>query len=121
MENKYKQSFSFIFILNYLGVSVPEEATPLINFSFGVFILALLTLFCYLNALISLLSLYILSKYNVDEKFKNYPRIIKIIKYYENTSLFSIFIEIISGFIFLLIIIFGSLGILGIFTYFKIF
>jgi hypothetical protein len=119
MKNNYKQSFSFLFILNFLNISVPENAEPIINYSFGVFILSLLILFSIFNVFISLFSLYTLSKYNVDEKFARYPKIIKIIKYYEGTSLVFIFIEIIMVLIFILIIIFSSLTMLGIHVYFS--
>jgi hypothetical protein len=73
MKNNYRHSFSFLFILNLLNVSVPENAEPVINYSFGVLILSLLVFFNILNAFVSLFSLYILNKYNVDERFKNYP------------------------------------------------
>lgn len=56
---------------------------------------------------LSLLSLYIINKYNIDERLKIYPRLIKIIKYYEKSSLVYISIEIGMALIFNLIIIFN--------------
>jgi hypothetical protein len=114
MKNNYRHSFSFLFILNLLNVSVPENAEPVINYSFGVLILSLLVFFNILNAFVSLFSLYILNKYNVDERFKNYPWLKKIVKYYENSSLVFISIEIGMALIFILVIIISSLFFLGI-------
>jgi|ERR1700733_1508141 len=119
MKNKHKLSFSFLFILNLFNISIPENAAPIINYSFGVFILSLLIFFNILNAFISLFSLYYLNKYNIEEQLIKYPKIKKIIKYYENSSLVYIYIEIALGLIFTLIIIFSSLSMLGIYLYFA--
>jgi hypothetical protein len=70
MKNNNKQSFSFFFILNLLNISVPANAEPIINYSFGVFTLSLLIFFNILNAFLSLLSLYYMSKYEVNDKLK---------------------------------------------------
>jgi len=117
MKNNYRHSFSFLFILNLLNISVPENAEPIVNYSFGVFSLSLLVFFSILNAFLSLFSLYFLNKYDVNDKLKNYPKLIKIIKYYEKSSLFYIFIEIIMALSFTLIIIISSLFFLGINIY----
>jgi hypothetical protein len=63
---------------------------------------------------VSLFSLYILNKYNVDERFKNYPWLKKIVKYYENSSLVFISIEIGMALVFTVVIIISSLLFLGI-------
>jgi hypothetical protein len=114
MKNNCRHSFSFLFILNLLNVSVPENAEPIINYSFGVLILSILVFFNILNAFMSLFSLYIINKYNVNEKLTNYPKIKKIIKYFEGSSLVFISIEIGMALIFILVIIFSSLFFLGI-------
>jgi archaellum biogenesis protein FlaJ (TadC family) len=117
MQNNYRHSFSFLFILNFLNISVPENAEPVINYSFGVFVLSLLVFFNILNAFLSLFSLYMINKYNVDENLKNYPWLKKIVRYYENSSLVFISIEIGMALIFTLVIIFSSLFFLGISFY----
>ena len=117
MKNNCKLSFSFLFILNLLNISVPENAEPVVNYSFGVLILSLLIFFSTLNAFSSLFSLYYINKYNVDEKFENYPWLKKLIKYYENSSLVFIFIEITMILLFTLVIIFSSFFFLGINIY----
>lgn len=114
MKNNYRPLFSFLPILNLLNISVPENAEPIVNYSFGVLILSLLIFYSILNAFLSLFSLHIINNYNVDEKLKNYPRFIKIIKYYENSSIIFICVEIAMALIFTLIIILSSLFFLGI-------
>jgi len=117
MKDNYRQSFSFFFILNLLNFSIPENAEPVINYSFGVFCLSVLIFTSIVNAFLSLLSLYFMTKYDATDKFKNSPKLIKIIKYYEKSSLVFIFIEIILALLFTLIIIFSSLFFLGINIY----
>jgi hypothetical protein len=117
MKNNNKQSFSFFFILNFFNISLPIDAEPIINYSFGVLTLSLLIFFNIINAFFSLFSLYYLSKYGATDKLKNYPRLIKLMKYYEKTSLFYIFIEILMALLFTLIIIISSIFFLGINIY----
>jgi hypothetical protein len=117
MKNNYKYSFSFLFILNLLEVSVPENAEPIINLLFGIFFASLLIIFNIINAFVSLFSLYILNKYNVDENLKNSPILKKIIKYYENTSLGFIFFEIGMSLILSFMIFLSSIFFLGINIY----
>ena len=114
MKNNFRHSFSFLFIFNLLNISIPENAEPIINYSFGVLILSLLVFFNIINAFLSLFSLYIINKYNVDERLKNYPRFKRIVKYYEGSSLVFISIEIGMALIFTLVIFFSSLFFLGI-------
>lgn len=114
MKNNYRTLFSLFPILNLFNISVPENAEPVVNYSFGLLILSLLIFYSILNAFLSLFSLLVLNKYNVDDKLKNYPRLIKIIKYYENSSIIFICVEIAMALIFTLIILFSSLFFLGI-------
>jgi hypothetical protein len=69
----------------------------------------MIVFFNIVNGFLSLLSLYILNKYNVDERFKDYPKLKVIIKYFEKSSLVFISIEIAMALIFTLIIFFSSL------------
>jgi len=101
MKNNFRPLFSFLPILNLFNVSVPENAEPMVNYSFGVLILSLLIFYSIVNAFLSLFSLHILNKYNVDEKLSKYPRLVKIIKYYENSSMIFTLIIIISSLLFL--------------------
>jgi hypothetical protein len=101
MKNKFRPLFSFLPILNLFNVSVPENAEPMVNYSFGVLILSLLIFYSIVNAFLSLFYLHILNKYNVDEKLSKYPRLVKIIKYYENSSMIFTLRIIISSLLFL--------------------
>lgn len=117
MKNNFRPLFSFLPILNLFNISVPENAESIVNYSFGVLILSLLIFYSIINAFLSLFCfcfLHFLNKYNIDEKLSNYPRLVKIIKYYENSSMVWIYVEIAMALIFTLIIIISSLFFLGI-------
>lgn len=45
MKNNYRHSFSFLFILNIFNILVPDNAKPIVNYSFGVFSLSVLIFF----------------------------------------------------------------------------
>lgn len=47
----------------------------------------MLIFFSILNAFLSLFSLHVLNKYNIDDKLKFYTKLIRINKYYENNSI----------------------------------
>lgn len=117
MKNNYnyKQSFFFGFIFNLLDLKLPENAEPIVNYSFGVLILSIIILFNIINAFTNLISLYLLNKYDVNNKFKNYPLLIKIIKFFEGGSLVNICIELAMCLICLLVIIISSTSFLIIF------
>jgi hypothetical protein len=53
-----KYSFSYILILKYFNINVPEDAAPMINYSFGVFILSLISLLCFINIMLYFSSIY---------------------------------------------------------------
>lgn len=67
--NNLRFSFSLPLILNYLKIDIPENAEPIINYSFGVFLLSLICLLCFINVIGYLSSIILLSKYNIDSKF----------------------------------------------------
>jgi hypothetical protein len=94
-----------------LGIQIPENATPLINFSFSILILTLISLLCFINVTGYLTSIYLINKYNIEIKFPKYK---KIIQYFESYSLFFILIEIILCLLCLLFIIYVCLRILDI-------
>ena len=81
--------------------------------------LSIIAFFSFTNVFSNIISLYLILKYDVKTKFKDYPRLIKLIKYYEGSSLFCILIEVLFCLICLLLIIFSSASILGIIIYFN--
>ena len=59
-------------------------------------ILNIVALFCFINVFGYIVSLYILDKYNVEEK---YPKLILIINYFKKSSQFTIIVESRIGFL----------------------
>ena len=78
------------FILNKLGISIPEGSEALTNYAFGVLLFSLMALLALINVLGYFLSFYFLQRYDISEK---YPKFNIIVKYYEKSSLFFVFIE----------------------------
>lgn len=112
--NKTMTSFTFPFILNLFGVEIPDTNEPILGFAFSVFTLCLITLISFINILGYFASIYFINKYNVNSIFINYPWIIKILKYYEKSTLFIIIVEIIFILLSLIFLILLSLVILDI-------
>jgi hypothetical protein len=110
----YNYSFLLPLILSYLDINIPENATPLVNYSFNVFVLSLIVLLSFLNVVGYLTSIILLNKYEVEAKF---PKLKKIINYYNKSSLLLVFIEGFICIIFLLVLIISSLTFLGVIIY----
>lgn len=107
---KSKQSFLLYFILNTLNIDVSTEVEHNLNFALGIFLLSIVCLLNFISVVGYLTSIYLLSKYNVETKF---PKFKKIIKYFENSSLFWVVIEGFTCLIFLICIVVFSLIELG--------
>ena len=75
------------------------------QFAFGIFILSITGLLCFLNISFYLISYYLIQKGNYENK---YPRFRKLINYYKNISMFNLTIEIIICFICLLSLVVSS-------------
>ena len=58
----YNKSFFLPIILNYLNIEIPDDALPIINFSFGIFLLAIIALLCFLNVVGYLSAIILLNK-----------------------------------------------------------
>jgi hypothetical protein len=102
-----KQSFVFTAILSNLDLNIPDNASTLLGYSQGIFILILVVLLCFINVL-AYLFFYIIIQKKKDYESK-YPKLKKIINYYKNTNLIVAIIESILCLISLVIITFGSL------------
>jgi hypothetical protein len=63
-----------------------------------MFTLSFIVLICFINVFGYIASIYLRSKYDLDTKF---PKLKRIIKYYEKSTLFFIILEASVGFIFL--------------------
>lgn len=111
---KYKYNYIIPFIFSSLGSNIPKDAEPIVTFSFNILILSLIVFFCLINITGYFISIYLVNKYNVEKRFPKYS---KLIRYYENSRIFFVIIEIIICYLFLIIIIVLNLGILGIFIF----
>lgn len=83
--SNYKYSFLFALILKSLDIQLSPDASQLVNLAFGTFILSLICLLNFFNVVGYLIALYLVNKYDVETKF---PKFKRIIRYYENSSLF---------------------------------
>ena len=79
-----------MYILNLLGIEVPEGSETITNYAFGVFIMSLVALLAFINVIGYFLSLHLIQKYDVINK---YPKLKWLISYYEKSTLFFILIE----------------------------
>lgn len=101
-----KQSFLFTFILDTLNINIPEDASRSVNFAFSIFILSLICLLNFISVVGYLTSIYLVTKYDIENKF---PKFKRIIRYYEKSSIFFVVLEGVTCVIFLLVIIIFSL------------
>lgn len=101
--SEYKNSFTFAILLSYLDLNIPEDAKPISHFSVGILILSLLLLFSFTNVIGYLCSILLLKHYKIGDK---YPKLRKILTYFEKTTIFWIIIDGITGYIVLFMIIF---------------
>ena len=108
--------FNYIipFIFSRLGADIPKDAEPIVTFSFNILILSLIILFCFVNIIGYFISIYLINKYNVEER---YPKYSKIIRYFEKSRIFFVTIEIFICFFCIFMVILLNIGVLGIFIF----
>ena len=107
---QYKYSFLFPFIINSMGSNITNDSESIIRYTFSMFTLSLIVLISFINIIGYILSLYLLSKYDIENK---YPKYIKIIKYFEKSNKIFILFEIILCILILLFIILINLILCG--------
>lgn len=100
------QSFTLPFILSNLDINIPENASSLTNVSYGVFLLSLIALFCFINILGFFTAYILVLKGDYENK---YPRLKRYINFYKKGTILSLTIEIIFCFISLLLLVVFSL------------
>nr|YP_009739394.1 hypothetical protein [Tricholoma terreum]QIC20238.1 hypothetical protein [Tricholoma terreum] len=112
--HKYKESFSFAFLLSYLDLNIPNDAEPITQISFGFLILSLIVLSCFTNVIGYLSFVLLIKYYKLGDK---YPKFNKILSLFEKSSIMVVVIEGLVGYIFLFaIIIFSFLYLTQAFT-----
>ena len=78
-------------ILNILGVTIPEGADKFASYAFGVFILSLVALLAFINIMGYFLNLYVLQRYDITKRF---PKLKSVVGFYEKTTFLFVFIEV---------------------------
>nr|YP_009739416.1 hypothetical protein [Tricholoma flavovirens]QIC20260.1 hypothetical protein [Tricholoma flavovirens] len=107
--NEYKNSFSFAILLSYLNINVGNDAPIIAHYSSSILILSLIVLYSFTNIICYLSSIILLKFYKIGDK---YPKLSRILSYFEKTTVIMIIIEVIIGYIVLLMIILFSFYIL---------
>ena len=88
---KITQSFSlFSLILSQLNLNVDDTASNLTQFSYGIFLLSLVALICFINVLGFMITYILIQKGNYEHK---YPKLSKIINYYKKSTLIYVSVE----------------------------
>jgi hypothetical protein len=108
-SNYSESSFILAAVLSFLDINIPENSPPFLEFSFAIFTISIIALFCFMNTIFYLVAMLLVSKYDIETKFNKYPRLVKFIKYLSKTTYLYIIIEALACFISLLILTIGSL------------
>jgi hypothetical protein len=108
-NNLYSQSFSLPIIFSSLDIKISDNASTLTQYSYSVFILSIVGLFCFINVLGFLVSYIFIQQ---GEYEKKYPKFKKLINYYKKSTLVYAIIEtLLCLTCFLLLIIFAIIAI----------
>jgi hypothetical protein len=109
-RKNYNSSNSFIFplFLSYFDINVNELNSNISQLSYGVFLLSLIGLLCFINIMGYVLSYYLIQQTKYSDETK-YPRVGKIIKRYIQFNFIFLIIEILLCTICLLLLVFFSL------------
>lgn len=99
-------SFSLPLILSNLKLDVTDTDSSLTQFSYGVFLLSLIGLICFINIIGFMLGYYIVQKGNYEIK---YPKLSKYINLHKKTSVIFVTVEVLLCFTCLLLLVFFSL------------
>ena len=107
-HNKINLSYSFSFplILSSLDINITDADSSLTQFSYGVFLLSLIALICFINIIGFMIGYILVQRGNYEIK---YPKLSRFIKYYKNSTLIYITIEVLLCLICLLLLVFLSL------------
>ena len=101
VEGREKFILPFIF-KHFNPENTNQNPEPIVTFAFSMFILSLIVLICFINVMGYIISLYLISKYNIDTK---YPKLNKYFKYYTKSTEFFTIIETITALVCLIIIV----------------
>jgi hypothetical protein len=100
------QSFSlFGFIFSQLNINIDETASSLTQISYGVFLLSLVALICFINVVGFMLTYFLIQKGNYEIK---YPKLRIFINFYKKSTLLYVSIEALLCFICLILLVYFS-------------
>lgn len=105
-----KYSFIIPIIFEKMGTKISTNNDPLISYAFYMFIISLIVLTCFINIFGYFISLYLINRY--EHVVNKYPKLSKLVNYYEKTSLIFIIIEAIFCVLFLIFIVLANLFII---------
>lgn len=106
----FKISFSLPFILSWLDINIDNSSSNLVNLSYGVLLLSLVALICFINIIGFMIAYFIIqSRSDRWGKILKYPKLNKFINYYKKTTLVYVTIEIILCLTCLLLLVFFSI------------
>lgn len=105
-KNELKHSFLFTAILSKLEIKISDNASTFVNYSYGVFMLSLIALLCFINVLFYLIVYIIIQQKDYETK---YPKLKRVINYYKNMNLIVAIIESVLCLICLLVLTLSSL------------
>ena len=96
IKNDFCYSFNVVWILSQLNLNIDDNSSHLVNFNYGVFLISLVGLVCFINIIGYILAYFLLKKIDYE---KNYPRFSKILDRYKKFSYFYFLLEVIICFI----------------------
>jgi len=102
---KYKNVYFLPFIYAKFNPNVTPEAEPIISYSFSIFMLSLVVLYCFVNIMAYIISIYLIDKYEIEQKFNKYPIFKRYIKFYSSINKILLVVETIIAFVALLCIV----------------
>jgi len=103
MENFNIDAFNILTkVLNYLGfnIVIDKNSSPILLICGIILFAALLCLWCFINIMLYMVSLYVIeTKYFLD-KISKYPLLLKLLKYYRHIRVAYIIFEVFGVFVF---------------------
>ena len=101
-NNKHLNAYLLPFIFAKFNPNISADAYPFVSYTFGMFILNLAVLVCFVNIIGYILSLYLVNKYDINKRF---PKLKGYINFYKTTNKFFLILEIIIAFIILIFLV----------------
>lgn len=90
-NNNIKHSFLFTWILTNLDINVNSSDSDITQLAYGVFLLSLVAILCFINILGYFSAYYLIQKSNYEIK---YPKLAGFINYYKKTNLIFLIIDV---------------------------